>query len=315
MAARTTYTRALAAPPTDHMPPTDTPPTLDPTALARWQAHAPAASPWLHEEIGRRMQERLAWMARAPQTWCDWEPVRGGMQTHDLIVQRYPKSSCWIVQQQPEQQRVAAQRWRTPRWARWAGRAAAHLQEPAPQSLDMLWANMALHQQAQPPAVLRRWAQWLKPDGMVLFSCLGPDTLRQLRSLYQQLGWPPPAQQFTDMHDLGDMLVANGFAEPVMDMECIELQYTSTERLRQELRELGRNLHPQRFAALRGRQWLAQWHQALQSLADAQGRIGLTFEIVYGHAIKAAPAMPVAAQTHISLADMRQTLQKHRRET
>jgi malonyl-CoA O-methyltransferase len=60
-----------------------------------------------------------------------------------------------------------------------------------------------------------------------MFSCLGPDTLRELRALYAALGWPPPAHEFTDMHDWGDMLVASGFAEPVMDMERITLSFAT----------------------------------------------------------------------------------------
>ena len=68
------------------------PPTIDPVAAARWQAQAPAASPWLHEEVARRMQDRLQWMAKPPQSWLDWEPVRGGLQAHALVAQRYPQA-------------------------------------------------------------------------------------------------------------------------------------------------------------------------------------------------------------------------------
>lgn len=112
------------------------------------------------------------------------------------------------------------------------------------------------------------------------------------------------------MHNWGDMLLNHGFAEPVMDMEHLHLQYSSPERLLQELRELGRNLHPARFAGLRGRHWYRQLHEGLASLADAQGRITMTFEIVYGHAFKAPPRMKMQAHTHISLADMRQALKE-----
>ena len=30
------------------------------------------------------MQERLQWIVKPPQSWIDWEPVRGGMAAHDL---------------------------------------------------------------------------------------------------------------------------------------------------------------------------------------------------------------------------------------
>ena len=117
----------------------------------------------------------------------------------------------------------------------------------------MLWANMALHLSADPQALMGEWQRALATDGFLMFSCLGPDTLRELRALYAALGWPPPSHEFTDMHDWGDMLVQTGFAEPVMDMERITLSFATPQRLLRELRELGANLHPERFPALRGR--------------------------------------------------------------
>ena len=113
------------------------------------------------------------------------------------------------------------------------------------------------------------------------------------------------------MHDWGDMLVHAGFAEPVMDMERITLTFATPARLLQELRGLGRNLHPQRFAALRGRRWRQRLEQALASrLADPQhdGQLALTFEIVYGHAFKPAPRVRVEGSSAVSLQDMRAML-------
>lgn len=293
--------------------PTTEPGPLSPAALQRWQRNAPAASPWLHEEIGRRMQEKLDWIVRQPDAWCDWEPVRGGMQAHDLVAARYPKSAVWIVQPQPHQLAAAQARWQSSRWSRLlGGKPQVHWGAPADDSVGMVWANMALHQSADAMAQMRQWARWLRADGFVMFSCLGPDTLKELRALYSRLGWPPCAQDFVDMHNWGDMLLRQGFAEPIMDMEHLQLQYSSPERLLQELRELGRNLHPARFAGLRTRRWQQQLHEALASLADAQGRITMTFEIVYGHAFKAPPRMKMEAQTHISLGDMRQALKGSR---
>jgi len=115
------------------------------------------------------------------------------------------------------------------------------------------------------------------------------------------------------MHDWGDMLVQGGFAEPVVDMERITLTFATPQRALQELRELGVNLHPQRFAGLRGRGWRARLEQAMaQRLASPQhdGQIALTFEIVYGHAFKPAPRVRVEANSTISLQDMRAMLRE-----
>ena len=65
--------------------PESLPPTIDPVAAARWHALVPDESPWLHEEVARRMQERLQWIVKAPSAWCDWDPLRGGMQGHAQI--------------------------------------------------------------------------------------------------------------------------------------------------------------------------------------------------------------------------------------
>jgi malonyl-CoA O-methyltransferase len=116
------------------------------------------------------------------------------------------------------------------------------------------------------------------------------------------------------MHDWGDMLVEAGFAEPVMDMERITLTFSSPAHLLAELRGLGRNLHPQRFAGLRGRQWHAELQaQINQRLPDpAQpGRLRLGFEIIYGHAFKPAPRMAVRPQTSVSLDDFRSALRSN----
>ena len=291
---------------------TERPPTIDPRAAQRWKQLPPGAAPWLHEEVARRMQERLDWIKRQPTSWMHWEPERGGTQAQALLQQRYPNSECYLAHVLEGQAQLAIKKILKPWWrpSRWVG--AARRADALPEGgVQMLWANMALHMAADPQALIARWHRALAVDGFLMFSCLGPDTLRELRSLYQALGWPAPAHEFTDMHDWGDMLVQAGFAEPVMDMERIELTFATPERLLQELRELGRNLHPGRFPGLRGRAWRQRLHQVLaRELADPTegGRLKLTFEIVYGHAFKPAPRMVMASQTVVPLEEMRQAL-------
>ena len=163
-------------------------------------------------------------------------------------------------------------------------------------------------------ASVRTMYRLLAVDGFVMFSCLGPDTARELRGIYQALGWPAAGHQLTDMHDWGDMLVQTGFAEPVMDMERITLTYDSPARLLQELRELGRNFHPERFGALRGRRWRTQLEQVLSERLPRgpDGRLQLTFELIYGHALKARPKVKVSALSAVSVQDMRSMLQQPR---
>lgn len=295
---------------------THRPPTLDAVAAARWQqrAHAQslrAGAPWLHEEVARRMAQRLLWIAKPPAHWVHWAALTGGMEGHALAQKAYPNAACFVQDARMEYAQAAIDSIAKPWWspARW--RAAPPRTEVPADGVGMVWANMALHMDADPQALLQRWLDLLQVDGFVMFSCLGPDTLRELRALYAAQGWGDPSHDFTDMHDWGDMLVQAGFAEPVMDMERITLSFETPQRALQELRGLGRNLRAGRFAALRGRGWQAALLEAMQrELADPQdqGRIKLTFEVVYGHAFKPAPRMPVRESSNISLAQMRSAL-------
>lgn len=291
------------------------PPSLDPVAAARWAAHpvATQASPWLHEEVASRMQERLDFIKLQPRQWAHWEPLRGGLQAHRALQQRYPQADAWLTSARSSEADAAHKALRAAWWApaRWTG-PSLQTGVPPQGAVQMVWANMQLHASPAPQALLHSWHRALAVDGFLMFSCFGPDTLRELRSLYARQGWPAPAHEFTDMHDWGDMLVQAGFAEPVMDMERITLTYETPERLLAELRELGRNLSHERFAGLRGRRWRQQLLQALMSLARPEegGRLALSFEIVYGHALKPRPRAQVASETEIGLDQMRQMLRR-----
>ncbi len=96
-------------------------------------------------------------------------------------------------------------------------------------------ARLGQHGAARRASIRRRCSRagtaLLAVDGFVAFSCLGPGTLAELRELYAALGWPAPTPGFIDMHDLGDMLVAAGFADPVLDQETLTLSWASAEAL------------------------------------------------------------------------------------
>ena len=78
------------------------PPSLDPVAAARWSAHPVGeASPWLHEEVASRMQERLDFIKLQPKRWVHWEPWRGGLQAQRALQKRYPKAEVWFTSAQP----------------------------------------------------------------------------------------------------------------------------------------------------------------------------------------------------------------------
>lgn len=156
-------------------------------------------------------------------------------------------------------------------------------------SVDLVWSNMALHWAQDPAAVLREFHRALAVDGLLMFSTLGPDTLAQLRAA----AGPARVHAFVDMHDLGDMLVAAGFAEPVMDAERITMVYADAAALFADLRASGqtcalarRTGEPRRGLAGRGSLALLQARMGAQT---RDGKLPVGFEVVYGHAWKAPP--------------------------
>ena len=293
----------------------DLPPTIDPVAARRWAQRPHEQSPWLHEEVARRMAERLDVIRLPVQRWAHWEPTRSGLAGHALVAAHYPDAESFRVSALVDVRDDAIKKEANSWWRRWrASRSAqpASVTAPPEGAMQLVWANMLAHQVADPAALMQDWHRALAPQGFVMFSCLGPDSLRELRDLYVAQGWPAPAQEFTDMHDWGDQLVAAGFAEPVMDMEHITLTFDSPARLLAELRELGRNQHPDRHPALRTPAWRRQLEAALdERLRPPEGGpLSLSFELIYGHALKAAPRHAVAPHTSISLDEMKSALQQ-----
>jgi malonyl-CoA O-methyltransferase len=301
----------------NHAPEAETAvPGLDPHAALRWRLLHRNQSPWLHEEVASRMVERLQWFREKPTSWLHWEPLTGGVQGHQRVRAVLPGASCHVaaLQMRPSldaTREPPAPSWNPQHWLR--GKAPTPANEGT--RVGMVWANMALHLEAQPLALLRRWHQHIETNGFLMFSCLGPDTLRELRAVYARRSWPEPSHGLTDMHDWGDMLVHSGFAEPVMDMEHITLSYSNAPALLADLRLLGRNLHSNRFAGCRSRAWRQRLCEAIE--ADfpraPDGRLLLTLEILYGHAFKPAPRAKLDATTAVSVDDMRAMLRAPRR--
>lgn len=274
-----------------------------------------AEAPWLHGEVARRMADRLAVIRQQPRTLVDWCSFNGAAQT--LLSQAYPQAQVLRVEAdaallQRGQTRTAP-RWWSPR--RWAGAQIACV---APTQLaaggaELLWANMMLHLAEDPLALMQQWQRALAVDGFVMFSTLGPGSLGGLRSVYARCGWPAPHAPFVDMHDLGDMLVQAGFADPVMDQEVLTLTWPDADALLRELHSLGGNADPARSAGLRTPRWRQRLCTELQQLQGSDGRLRLDFELVYGHAFRAAPKPRVAAQTSVALEEMRAMVRSGRR--
>lgn len=257
------------------------PPDLDVAAARAYFTQASSLSSWLHDEVSRRMADRLSCLRELPRRWIDWADVCGGG--------RSPSEPTRVLGPRVSAQEV------------WASGG-----QPA----ELLWSNLQLQMAEEPMAWMHAWHQALSVDGMVMFSTLGPDSFVELRRLYQKMGWGWPCQSFTDMHDWGDMMVECGFSEPVMDVERIVLTYRSAEALWLDMRTLGRNASVRRFAGLRTPAWKQAWLQAAhEHLTHGPDEpLCLTLEIIQGHAVRGKDTARVQEETHIDLQRMRRML-------
>jgi malonyl-CoA O-methyltransferase len=287
-------------------------PGLDPAAAQRWLVRHHRASPWLHEEVAGRMIERLQWFRDPPTSWLHWEPVIGGLEAHRRLADSLPqaRSLVWLADRSALSRLGGAPPRRGWGLLPWRPRAGGVSLADEGSTATLLWANMVLHHVARPQTLLRQWHRQVETGGFLMFSCLGPDSLGELRAVYARLGWPSPTHVYTDMHDWGDMLVHGGFAEPVMDMERIALTFSSASAMLEELRGLGRNLNGARFPGMRGRGWRQRLEQAIEQhgARSDDGRLCLTFEIIYGHAFKSEPRRPRGDSQSVSVDEMRAML-------
>lgn len=249
----------------------------------------------LAREVERRMAERLDYMRHDPQWVLD--AGCGPGEGLGLLRARYPKAGLIGLD-------IARAMTRSARQARtilgrardlFSGVACHHVCADlarlplAPASVAMVWSNLALAWAADPLAALLELARVLESRGLFMFSTYGPDTLKELRGAFAGVDGYAHVHRFIDMHDLGDMLVAAGFADPVMDMEMMTLSYPDVGALARDLRLSGQsNVEVGRRRGLMAPGAWTKMAAAYEASRHA-GRLPATFEIVYGHAWRGAP--------------------------
>jgi malonyl-CoA O-methyltransferase len=254
-----------------------------------------AADP-LAREIARRMDERLDYLRIAPRRILDLGCGAGA----DLaaLAARYPQALLLGADFAPAMLgRAQAGQPRGGLLRRLLGGppqgaalfAADALALPlARGSVDMLWSNLMLPAVDDPLPALREMHRVLAVGGVLMFSSFGPDTLRELRAVLPT-GAGERVHRFIDMHDIGDALVQAGFSDPVMDMEMLTLTYADLDALLGDLRANGlANASVRRPRGLSGRGgWQAA--RAAYERLRRDGRLPASFEVIQGHAWKAAP--------------------------
>ena len=157
-------------------------------------------------------------------------------------------------------------------------------------SFDLVWSNLALQWVNDLPRAFAEFRRVLKVGGLLSCSRLSAPTRCAKCAPRSRASTAARIRTgFIDMHDVGDMLVHAGFADPVMDMEYVTLTFETPHALLAELKAIGAtNRTRGRPHGLMGR---ARWSRAMRRLEALakDGRIPATFEVVYGHAWKGEP--------------------------
>jgi malonyl-CoA O-methyltransferase len=255
-------------------------------AAGTYDAHAV-----LQREVGERLLRHLDPVRLDPRRILDLGTGTGAFLP--ALRERYPKSDVVALDLAVPMLELASRRsgWLDRHLFGRAARLVCGDAERLPlagASVQLVFSNLAL-QWCRPELAFAEAHRVLATDGLFIFSTFGPDTLRELRAAFQAAGGGAHVNTFIDMHDLGDALVHAGFADPVMDMETLTLEYSSVEAVARDLKAIGaRNALPDRPRGLGGR---AAWRKVVAEYEARRrdGALPATYEVVYGHAWKVAP--------------------------
>lgn len=248
----------------------------------------------LQREVIERLFDRLALINLQPSVILDAGSGTGAAQP--LLKERYPKAQ--LIELDLALNMLKTAQTKTSGLKKWlsfldsnkpASICADIEHIPlADQSVDLIWSSLTIQWCNTPDAAFKEFSRVLKPGGVVIFSSLGPDTLKELRAAFSGIDGYEHVNQFIDMHDLGDALVAHGLTMPVMDMEYITMTYPDVKAVMSDLKHIGASnkMNGRRNGLLGKSAW-----QKIQSQYEAFRKnevLPCTYEVVYGHAWKPA---------------------------
>jgi len=234
----------------------------------------------VHDEARRRLLQRLELVRLVPRTILDLGCADGEGVIE--LARRYPRARVLAIDSSYPML-VEARRRCAPHRAAWALCGEAERLPLHAHSAELIFANLLLPW-CRPEAVFSEAARVLCDGGLVLFATLGPDSLQQVRRAWAGIDDQIHVHAFFDMHDLGDLAMAAGLQEPVMDVDRIEISYTNVQSLISDLRACGAiNIAAGRRRTLTGS---ARWRGFEEALLAGrrEGRFTITIELIFGQA-------------------------------
>jgi malonyl-CoA O-methyltransferase len=258
----------------------------------------------LQREIAQRMLDRLEYILHQPARVLDVGAGTGDA-TYALM-RRYPEAEVLALDfALPMLQQT---REREPDLAMPACLCGdAELLPLADNSVDMIFSNAALQWCNDLQGTFREFLRILRPNGMLLFSTFGPDTLMELRQSWASVDGSSHVSPFVDMHNIGDAMLQAGLAEPVVDVDRLQLTYADVPSLMRDLKTLGaHNATRDRPRGLTGKGHLRAMFEAYEQFRH-EGRLPASYEVVYGHAW-APTQKQVNGETHVPLEVLRQSM-------
>ena len=229
---------------------------------------------WLQDEIADRMLQKLDIVKLDVKNILVIPDFPGNH--HAALAKRFPRAR---IQSVLEEGSSKSQLWLAKARANWrsilgvkktsllSDFRSSNKFDIASNSVDLIFSNLLLQDLPDPKLFLRECWRVLREGGLLVFSYLGPDTGRELRTLQGSALLLKNLLSPWDMHDLGDALVAERFADPVMDMEYLTLDYEQPKLLMNDVEALK----------------LGNIKRDLDAgIGDLPQK--LTLELVYGHA-------------------------------
>lgn len=239
----------------------------------------------LQREVADRVLERLAYIKPEPQRLLDLGCGTG--YSLQPLAQRYPGSEIWALDVSLNM--LDAAKRKPSMWQKLRGRfryvAGDAEQLPlADASVDMIFSSLALQWCVDLDQTFAEWRRVLKPEGLLMFSTFGPDTLKELRQSFETVDNYSHTNRFIDMHDIGDALLRNGFGDPVMDMEMLTVTYDDLFSIMRDLKQIGaHNVTQGRGRGLMGRRRMQAVSEAYEQYRQ-DNRLPVSYEVVYGQA-------------------------------